>query len=821
MPTDDTSNDEASTILGDLDKNGQPVNKRVGTAAKAQEIGNRFIRDDVTRSKRRLMVQGKFNGNAPKTVGQMLAAKRGGDSNLNWKQHKGYIINAWTPFFDLVCEVPVCIDGDLNIGDPAQDADLIRGIAEEFHDMVFGWDGFDDMNQLCDLQMLLHGVGSMVWEDEWTWYPRPVLSNNFYIPDETKASLENCEEFMVTRNWKAGELYRKIRDTEGGPTMGWFPDVVKSTIMGSGDASAIQAYGKIWDRWEQAFKNGDLYISQTQTKDIPLATLFVQEMDGSISQMIFQYTEGGSGGGKNASVQFLYYAQSKYESWEQVLCLFPYDIGADGTYHSIKGLGTDIFPYCELMDKLNNAIADTVVVGVKPMWQPTTGGDIEKFQMAKWGGGNLVPNGFGLLDMKIGQNLQASMEVSREFAGYLSQNTGAYSQQDVAPPTADETARAATIRATERAKLNKGSANRYMRSKTRQYAEMFRRASNPDLRKHHPGSARALKFQRNCKMLCAKMGVPWTVTFDNANKEFSPTGEPGTFTVLQMVENVRANQSLGLGSAAMRIDIVTQLMANIDRFDEIGQNEIKRMFVATMTSFHQVDAIVPSLANQRDNVNDQSQAADEDNGYMTLGPDAEAFVTPGQNHVIHLSVHMPSMQKDVQDCQSGAVQPQECFQRLEGKAPHAQQHLAILKQNPTRQKEYQQFSQAFQEIASFQDHLQQMLAEQQQNQPPAPGQPDPKMTKVQGDLQLKQQKEQANAAMKQEQQHFNQQLAAQKQQFEQELAAQKAAMEQQIKASDAAFNRRLSDLEAASKIKRGAIETHAKVQQAAVSTNGA
>jgi len=798
MTTNDSNNDASNSMLMDLTDSGAAVPKRVSTAAQAQSICSRFIMDDTIRAQRRLLVQGKFCGNAPKSLAAMAIAKRENDSNLNWKQHRGLIMNAWTPFFDLVCEVPVCIDGDLELngGDAALNEELMRGFAEYFHDMVFGWRDFDNMNQLCDLQMLLHGVGMLAWQDEWNWRPAPILASNFYVPDETQASFDNAEMCMLTQPISAGQLYRKIMDDKEAKARGWNPEAVKAVIMDSGNSDAIQAYGKIWDRWQQAFKNGDLYVSQQQTKQIQLATIYVQEMDGTISQMIVPQRPGGSTNGDTGNthgsgkVDFLYYAQSRYDNWDQVVCAFPYDIGADGTFHSVKGLGTDIFPFCELLDKVQNTLADLAVSSIKPMWQPTTGGDIEKFQMAKWGGGNMIPQGIAPLDIKIGTNLGPALEISREFSSILSQNTGAYNQQELAAPTVEETAKSAMIRAAERSKLTKGSYNRYMRSKDRQYAEMFRRASNPLLRDYHPDSAAALKFQRKCQALCSKMQVEWLQSVDALH---SPTGKAGKFTVLELVQNVRANRTLGLGSAAMRIEIANQLMQNIDRFDEIGQNEIKRMFVATMTSFQAVDAIVPSLTTGRENVDDQSDAAQEDNGFTILGPDAEAYVVPGQNHVIHLSVHIPSMQKDQSDCEQGAVDPRECAKRLEGKAPHAYQHLEVLKTNPTKQMEYKQFMAAFQQIASFQDHLQQMIEEQNnaQAQEPPPGQPDPKLVQVQGNLQLKSQKDQGNHELKMQNQQFNQELKMQQAQFDAQLAAQKAAYEQRIK-----------DLETASGIHR-------------------
>lgn len=788
---EDTNPNADPTQLLDITDSGTPVPRRIADGAQAGVICNRLIQNDIIRARRRLAVQGQYNGNPPKPPAAMTAAGRAGDSNLNWKQAKAHTINAWTPYFDLICEVPKCIDGDLNWFGPDVDADLMSGFSEFFHDMVFGWDDFDEMNQLRDLQMLLHGVGTLVWMDEWTWFPEPILASNTYLPDETLVSMRNGEELMITKNFTAGELYKAIADPKLAEAAGWKVDAVRGSIMNSASAAAIQAYGKVWDRWEQVFKNGDLYLTQTQTKQIPLAKIFVQEMSGKISEMLINQNPGGT---VYDNSDFLYFGYEKYADWTQVTCMFPYDIGADATYHSIKGLGTDIFPYCEMLNKVYNGLADLIVTGIKPMFQPQTGGDLEKWAMVKWGAGNLIPQGFNPVDTKMGNNLGPALEITREFSSSLDFATGAYAQQDIGAPTVEETAKAASIRAAERAKLTKGAFNRFMRSVDRQYREMFRRASNSELRNHHPNSRAPLLFQAQCKRLCQQMGVDWQVTVDKENAIFSPTGKAGVFTVLQMVQNVRATRALGLGSPAMRMEIAGNLMQNIDRFDEIGQNEIKRFYVASMTGYHTVDAIVPSLANQRDRVNDESLAAQEDNGFTILGPEAEAFVVPGQNHVVHLSIHIPSMQNDMQGCQQGQQDIRECAKRLEGKGPHAYQHLAALKSNPTKKQQYQQFYAQYAEIAAFQNHLEQMINEQnqQQAQQPQPGQPDPEMVKVQGKLQL--------------------QDTAQKHRFA--LMEQKQQFEQGLKINQATTDNRIKDLTAAASVQRNNVVAVAKVKRA-------
>ena len=729
--------------LADISESGKAVSSRICDPLHALKICERMVRDDVERASRRSKVQGAFNGNAPKSYGDMVRAGRGSDSNLNFKRHRGHIMNAWTPFFDMVCEVPVCIDGDVDSGDSAMDNDLMRGFAQYFHEMVFGWAGFDDMSQLCDLQMLLHGPGILAWEDAYDWKPKAILTGNIYFTDGTGVSLDNCEMAMLYTPMTAGQLWRKIKDEKAAKAAGWDIEAVKAVIMDSATSnSELYQWNRNWQRWDQAFKNGDIYVTQTQTKRIQLYTLFVEEMDGTISQKIIPSKNG------QKETKFLFDSASRFDGWEQCLCLFPYDIGSDGTYHSIKGLGTDIYPFCALLNSIDNSIADLVVSGIKPMWQPTSNAKMEDFKMAKWGGGNFVPNGINPLQLNMSQGINPALEVSAAFTQTLTQNTAASNQQDLAAPTVEETAKGAMIRAAERAKVSKGLHNRYMRCKDRQYAEMWRRAVNSKLKSWHPGAKEALRFQGRCYRLCDKFGVP--------------------HGILQKVESVRANRSLGLGSAAMRLEIGAQFkdMAQQGLLDEQGRNNALRAYVSGLTSYSDVDAYVPSLSTGRDPTNDASIATLENDA---LGAGGKALVASGQNDVIHLGIHVGAMEEAAQLCQAGQQDPKQCMAILSGIGPHADEHLSRLAGNPTRKQEYKEFEQRLKAVEGYAKELGASLQDEAQQQQDTQEKLTADQEKVRGNLAIKQEKEQGNAQLKAQQQAFNQQLKAQQAAFDQAL----------------------------------------------------
>lgn len=777
--------------LRDLTDGGSPVKSRISDPLHAKSIADDLAGSDSVRAERRSKVQGLIDGNPVMSRRTMIKDGRSGDSNMNWRESNGHLTNAWVPYHDLRGEVPVCIDGDLEYGDPSQDAELMRGFGGFFHKMQFGWAGFDRVTQLCDKTMLVHGVGNKIWDDEWDWRSKSALVDDLIVPDDAFSDLSNAEEVLIKSISSSGALWRMIENERQAKAAGWNPESVKKCIMRSRrDSSTLT--GNDWGVWQRSFKNGDRFVSRKQTKQIPLHTLLVQEMDASISQHIM---DAGDSGGKP---EYLYSKVSRYEGWEQCVCPFPYDIGSDGTWYSIKGLGTELYPFGHLSNRVLNNLADMMIVGIKPWFEQTTGGEAQKLKLMKMAGFNIMPAGYKLMPVTISGNIAPALEVSREFKSILGRNTGSFQPQDISPPTVEETAKSATIRAMDRAKITKGSHNRYCRHMDREYSETWRRAINPKLRPYHPGAREALRFQEECRQLCVKMGVPWEKSLP---AEESPTGKAGTFTVLECVRNVRATRSLGLGDPATRVSTAAAFLDPnfMDRLDPVSQNTALRMYASAVAGQHIADAVVPSISTGQMPVDDDAVAAAENNSINALGEEAELVITPRQQHEIHLNHHVASAEKDQQACESGEQDPRQCFMRLEVKGMHSHEHLAALERNPMKKPQIAAFGERLRLLAGYSDHLRQNIEEEDAANPQEePGNPSPEMVKVQGDLALKAEKQQATIALKaQNQQHG-----------------------QALKTQDLIVKNRLADLDTAAKIRRDTAAARAALKNKKPKDNG-
>lgn len=728
--------------LADLTESNQPVKSRAGSPKQVWEIMKALEDENTERDRRMTKVQGNIDRNAPVSRARMVEAGRGDDANINWGEGKGQMDNAWTPYYDLTTEVPVCVDGDLDTGDASLDAELMRAFAEAFHKMVFGWDGFDLMTQLCDWQMLAHGHGWLVRCDPNDWRWETVLASNFYVPQRMRIDLEGGAHVAFKTEIEAGELWRKI----GRP--GWNKTAIWDAIQKSGKGDSQN-----WSlmQWQAALKAGDIYVSQKTSKTIMLANVFAKEMDGSISYHIVPRDQA------NSPKDFLYSKIGLYKDWNECICLFPYDIGSDGTVHSVRGLGTAIHGYCDLSNRIKNSLADLMLTGIKPMFQSETNSAEQDWQLARMGGYNIVPKGLNPLQMNIGPGLTSGIAGIQHFESTLTKNTGTF-HEEVDAPRVEETAKAAMIRAAGRAKLTKGAHNRYYRSKDREYREMWRIAVNPKIREEMPGGKLALAFQKECRKIVERLRGPKDA--------------------LQRVTNIRAVRTIGLGSAAMRIEIANAIMDKYPLLDPVGQNNALRMYFAALTSYHSVDGLVPSISTGQLAVEDDSQAADENNAFNILGPEAEVVITPRQQHDIHLNHHVASMERDMQACQQGQQEPRQCFGRLEAKGAHSHNHLNRMAGNPAKADIVKQFNERLRQLAAYQDHLQQNIeAEDAANPQPPPGQPDPDVLKVQGNLQLKAQAQEEKHALKAQDQEFNHMLKAREQMMNTRLSVHQAGVQ--------------------------------------------
>lgn len=782
---------------------------RIGSASNAVRMVRDLIDRDITRGSRRTKIQGIIDGNAPWSHGTLRAKGQGHRTSLNVREAEGNVEAAKIPYYDLVFEVPrfANINLDFDFIDPEVNFMWSEIWSEEFTKMLRRWRGFDSLIQLHQYQMVVYGLGPIFWPHSVDWRPQAGKAGRILVPDRTRADVDRFDRMVILHSYSADELWRHVKgkqDLKDATAQGWNPELCKEEIMRVGKHAFGPTSEWKWDDWQTAFRNGDLYTS-FRCEDVPVASLYVKEFSGKIShyivtidntkdasdiltqtqlQALLQENESTD----DIEVGYLFKAREKYESFAEIVCPFFYDVGPDGTMHSIKGLGPKIYDFCDVSNRMTSQMIDGAILGSGVAVEAQDANALSETQVALFGGVAVFAPGLKVVQTRIAEALNGALAVRRDLQNTLQSNTGQYRQR-VSGEQQEPTLGQAQLNAQQQAMLSKGSVNRYYVSLNGFYKEILRRILLEEVTESTPGGKEALAFRK----ACIRRGFPEEyMTFDH-------------------VQDVEAVPSLGYGSPQMR-DISSQaLMQLLPMMDETARNTALRLRVCAIPGLGQqaADVFFPSVKQKGFPEDHAALATLENNDLNEIG--GKVLVTAQQNHPTHFQIHFADAMGDLKGLQQGALPLPQALIRLENKGPHMKQHLDKFAQDPSRKGQVKQFSDAWLNLSKVTDKLKAQAAQQQANQPPQQPQLDPEtmtaLEKVHGELDIKKQKMQGDMGLK-----------AQKQAATLRLADQKTAADIRRANAAAGHGIRRSNVQTAADIARSNASTTADIHQANVDT---
>lgn len=717
-----------------LNENGSLPSERFANASEVRDFANRLIHADQPRATQRQIVQGMIDGNRPVPQGVMNAQQQGWRANVNYREGEGQVSTQRTPYYDLAMESDPCITLEIDYGRGQQRTEWEEKVAAHADWLFKGWEEWDWHLQLQQSEMVVHGIGSHVFLSATDWRPKTFTMRHLLFPDRTLSCLgDNLEAFLVREPLKAHQLYGMIRNEKAARAVGWKPGAVKQAIS----KSAIEwgAPKRNAEDFQAAMKNNDLGFGYTRSREIWLNHVFVREFEGGRNNMggVSHYIIQENG------ADYLYSRRNRFDGIKNVVKLFPYDIGSDGTVHSIRGLGVRIFPFIELSNRLKNHMVDQVLIGSGVLLQNKGSADLTKMALTSVGPMKLLPPGVEPATYKFMDLSQGPIALTQHLQQTSDENNKVYRQSPSSgrtPRTAEEVQQ----NASDAAQLQKSAHNLYYRNLDGLYTEMLRRACNPNYTTLQPGGERAVEFQRRC----FRDGVP---------KE-----------ALAKIVSVKATRAMGAGSAAQRIVIARELMQTVYAgADEVSRHNMQRDYVAALAGPNRADRYVPSINAGVVNDEDDSVAVLE-NSSLTMG--GQALVVSKQNHFKHSMRHIGKAGEALQSLQQGA-DPAQVSMALDALGPHIAAHLAFLERDPTRKAQYEQLEQQFNQVSKYADALRQRLEEQaaaaQKEAENAPAGPPPvgpfgipeldlEYVKTMGSLEIKKQQMQGKLALQAEQQ---------------------------------------------------------------------
>jgi len=744
--------------IATLDPDGQAPADRLMDPMAAQDLVQRFILNDMTRSKKRAMVKGLVDGNPPYQASKLRSVGRSEACNVNWRMAESFVNAAVGLFYDIFSESPTNATIQLETG---HDDDRKSSVAtEEFDRLQKEEKSFDYNMQLSQYDMVLYGSGPFIFEDALDWRCRAFETKDLKLPDQAPSDANQWELAALLVDYLPHQLYEFIRNEKFAEETGWNIEATRQAIINACPKTQEGGQYLNWEWHQQQLKTGSFAYSQISNV-ISVSHLYYRqfpldgEVEGRIShKIVLQNVDEGATRADNqaSSQEFLFSNPRRFKNWSEIIHPMYYDRGNGGKHYSVTGAGIKMYSALEYQNRLMCKLSDDAFAA-KVLFKPTTGSASQQMNLAQFGNYAVLPTGFDLVQTAINPLIQDGLMMNTEISKTVSSNLGSYRQnlqeKNGNPITATET----QVRASEQSRLGNTQLARYYVQLDTLYAEKFRRATNPNLIPSLSGGKEALEFQKRCEA----RGV--------------------TLNDLAHPRSIQATRVVGQGSAYVRQQSLEFLLGMISMLPESGRANLIQDVIAARSGQFSVERYFP-IDEQSKLPSDQNAEAMQWVAAMKVG--VQPVVTETQNAVIYAQTYLQAAAQAAQSLEQGG-NPAEVitFIDMAGTAAHAQlQRIAI---DPTRKQVYDVLMEQWKQLAQMADQLKQHMQQQQEGQQQAQQQQSEQQMKVQADIQAQQAKTQADIQMKQQK---NQMTMMEKQQkANQSLAINDAKGAQQIRQS--------------------------------------
>lgn len=744
--------------LANLDESGAVPESRMSDPLGCRSFVQAMILADQSRSRKRANVKGLIDGFPPYRQRDLIKAGRADACNVNWRTAEAYFNSATGAFYDLFSESDGYTTITLNGESPEQAEEYSRIATEEFNRLLKRDRTWDYEMQMSQYNMVLFGVGPLMFQDRVDWRCKHVNCANCLTMETSKSDAEQWECAAIIMEYTPPELYTYIRNKSAAEEIGWNVEAVKQSIILA--QPYVNQGGRYlnWEWYEQQIKNQALnYAAQNRDNVIRVAHFFYREFpdenseNGMISHRIITIspqTDGDS--------VFLFTHLRRFENWTEVIHPMYYDHSGGGLHFSVTGMGVKMYQAMEYENRLYCNLADKTFAP-DIIFRPTSANSKEKLNLQHFGDYAVAPTGLEVMQTPVGRNIKDGLAFGREMSGKIASNLSQY-RADLKKDTGNPiTATEATIDASEQARLGKTQFNRYYEQLDWLYGEKYRRATNLNLTDSSPGGKEALEFQKRC----LEKGIP---------KRY-----------LIAPESVEAKRVTGQGSAAMRLQSLQRLIGIVAMLPEDGRQNLLKDYIAANSGQHAVDNYYPKKTPATMASDQEAEAWDKVAG-MKVGLPPK--VTSSQNPAIYAEVYLQAASGAAESLSQGA-NPNEVFAFLQIAGPASLSQIQRLAMDPTRMQLYKALDAQWKKLTAVADKLEQHIQQQQQaqqaeqqKQQQVGQQLSASAQKVQGDLHIKAAKEAGQGKIK----------------------ADKAAQDMQIKGAKASQDMALADAKTAANI---------------------
>jgi hypothetical protein len=424
-----------------------------------------------------------------------------------------------------------------------------------------------------------------------------------------------------------------------------------------------------WEWWEQSFKNNDYLLSFNGEGEQPTVNgvyLWVKELDGTVSHYFVNRD--------NSTLGFLFKKEGRFSSMGSQMVIFTNDVGSNGTLHSIRGLGQEIFSKVLADNQIFNRMVDLAVFTSTPIFEQSDEDQMMTDALIPVGAFNVLGSGWTFPEREMPDYKVSLMPMIETLRNRMLASASRYTQS---APTLQgrqpSTKYGEQVRQQSLASLSDAQINLFMAPWERGLKNVVRRVSRKGYMNMEPGGHEVAEFKRRCLL----RGVP-TEAIEHID-----------------VDAVRAVIPLGAGSPAARTMILEQLMPIVPSMDQTGQAYFRRDYTIAVAGVQAANRYTPNgpMRTPAD-----VPLATGQNALLRQGFPQPVYDT--DNNLVHAQTHLEGengIQSIIMQMQPEGEMPiTDSIPQLEPLYLHGMEHLQLADPNNplTREltQEYQQVS---------------------------------------------------------------------------------------------------------------------------------
>lgn len=588
-----------------LDKDDNPVKRRIQDATAARELYQGFLEADDKGSRNRAVITAMFDGETPFKQTTLEKAGQGWRCNVNWGQAEQLLDSAQANYVDLLESVRTLIAVETDFpAKPSEKTRFEQIIAKKITELLRDWDDWHPTMLLLAVYFIEHGVGFCYFEDHLDWRPEESRLGEVFLPRNIKVA-ESCYfAWCIRKNYQIHELIEFISDEEDAEEEGWNVEAVKAVIKNAADSDETVRDYDDWEKVQEMIKNNDIGFS-SKLDQVCVVNVFVREFDGTISH--YRVDEEGE------TEEFMFEAPSRFENVHQALVTFVHGVGTNGQIHSVRGMGKRIFGPVSASNRLHCANYDGAMTSSGGMIQPESMKGISKMPVQNHGPYNVLAPGYKYVDRATPNLTTSTIPVLSMMERMIGERAGQYTRSAPLFDSSQKTRFQFAAELELNSRLSVTQLKLFYKALDRLFREIVRRLAREDYTEVEPGGD-AVKWLHD---ELEKEGVPLEALFQINHRR------------------TKARRALGNGSPEQRRAISQELMDKSSQFDAVGRQRLAYDATYDLVG----DDATRYITEPEDNrVSIDGQMAELENIHLMEGQ--EIPVAPNQLHLDHLDKHV-------------------------------------------------------------------------------------------------------------------------------------------------------------------------------------